>query len=296
MSALVTTNLNEEQVALIKRTICKGASDDELAFFLHVCRSTGLDPIARQIYAVKRWDAKSQKDIMSIQTSIDGFRLTADRSGKYQGQVGPYWCGKDGVWKDVWLDGPQGVFPVAAKVGVNKEGFKEPLWAVAKWESYVQTYKNKQTQEFEVSTMWKKMPDLMLAKCAEALAIRKAFPAELSNLYTSDEMSQTSNDEKEVKTAPIDPPSDEPVKVKDIPKIESKKTKEAPKNETPITANMAKKMFELAESKGVKPTLLKKALDRDFGITKSSEIKVFQFDQICGFLNKKDFKPEMLDS
>jgi phage recombination protein Bet len=167
----LTLKHNEIDMALVARTVAKGCSSDELQLFGAICKRTGLDPFARQIYAIKRGG------VMTTQVSIDGARLVAQRSGEYAGQVGPFWCGADGVWVDVWLAKTP---PLAAKVGVRRSSFVDPLFAVAIWSEYAQTQGN----------MWAKFPSVMLAKCAEMIALRRAFPAELSGLYSTEEMSQ----------------------------------------------------------------------------------------------------------
>ena len=166
----------DTQISALKQLGLTNAGSGDLAFFFHQAQRTGLDPFARQIYMIERGGR------YGIQTSIDGLRIVAQRSGEYAGQTAPYWCGEDGNWRDVWLAKTP---PLAAKIGVYRVGFSEPTWGVARLDSYCPL-----GRDGKPMGLWNKMPDVMLAKCAEALALRKAFPNDMSGLYTDDEMSQ----------------------------------------------------------------------------------------------------------
>ena len=192
---LGSAQLTPEQVELIKKTVAKGATDDELELFAHVCNRTGLDPFARQIYAIKRRqknEANEWVENMVFQVSIDGFRLIAERSGKYRGQTPPVFYDKAGNEREVWLD-PK-TPPSACKIGAHRAGAVEPLWGIAVFDEFKQT-----KYGGELTKMWKEKPSVMIAKCAEATALRKAFPQELSGLYIHEEMEPTEEEPTEAR-------------------------------------------------------------------------------------------------
>lgn len=174
-----------EQAAALTQLGLNDASPADLKVFLHQSQRTGLDPFARQIYMIGRWDGRSGKNKFTIQSSIDGLRIVAERHGQYGGQVGPEWCGDDGVWRDVWVSKKP---PTAARVGVVRKDWTHPTYAVALFGEYAATKK-----DGSLERMWETKSALMIAKCAEALALRKAFPHDLSGIYTSDEMAQADN-------------------------------------------------------------------------------------------------------
>lgn len=167
----------DRQQAALAQIGVNRATNGDLAVFFHQCQRTGLDPFARQIYMIERQGKQT------IQTGIDGFRLIASRTGQLHGYEDTLWCGEDGQWVDVWLKREQ---PAAAKVTVLRNGARYP--AVALFTEYAAT-----KLSGELTQMWATKGALMLAKCAEALALRKAFPQDLSGLYTSDEMQQAGN-------------------------------------------------------------------------------------------------------
>lgn len=176
------TAFTPAQITALESLGVQKAQPAEVAMFFDQCQRTGLSPWARQIYMIGRWDKRLGREKYQVQVSIDGLRLVAERTAQYEGQTAPQWCGDDGVWREVWLSKDA---PAAARVGVWREKFREPAYGVARLDAYMPL-----TRDGSPSGLWRTMPDVMLAKCAEALALRKAFPMELSGLYTTDEMQQ----------------------------------------------------------------------------------------------------------
>lgn len=176
---LAPIEYTREQVELIKRTICRGASDDELTLFLHVCKRTGLDPLVRQIYAIKRRESVDGQwqDRMTFQTSIDGYALVADRTGRYAPGREPTFV----------YDERNALISATAYI---KKQTDDGTWhEVARTAHYSEYVALK--RDGNPTKMWAEKPHIMLAKCAEALALRRAFPAELSGVYTAEEMDRS---------------------------------------------------------------------------------------------------------
>lgn len=196
-----------EQVALITRTVAKGATPDELKLYLIVANKTGLDPFSKQIHFVKR--KQKQKDgsyveVGAIQTGIDGYRAIAERSGGYAGSDEPIYDTEDSK------------NPNKATVTVYKivQGVRCPFTAAARWGEYC--------PPSPMDFMWRKMPYLMLGKTAEALALRKAFPNDLSGIYVDEEMDRTGQvvtEASEVTVKPVQ--AIEAIKVEKTPAIQN---------------------------------------------------------------------------
>lgn len=181
--------LTRSQVDLIKRTVAKGASDDELRLFVQVCKGANLNPFLRQVHLVPRWDSKLGAEVRAIQVGIDGFRAVAESSGSYAGNDDPVFDGEHEIpftkYENRKPIESKLTVPGKATVTVFKmlEGARYPFTATARWEEYYPGQK--------MGFQWHIRPYLMLGKCAEALALRKAFPKLLSGMYAAEEMDRT---------------------------------------------------------------------------------------------------------
>ncbi len=163
--APIVTN---EQIDLIKRTVAKDATTAELQLYLYDCARHGVHPLDRLLHFTKRSGKYTPI------TSIDLLRSRASDSGDLGGIDDAQYSGEPMV------DG------FAARVTVYRivQGQRCPFSATARWSEY---------KPAENDFMWRKMPHLMLGKCAEALALRKAFPRQLAGLYAKEEMDQADN-------------------------------------------------------------------------------------------------------
>lgn len=161
-----------EQRSLIRATFANGATDGEFAALLAVAEARNLNPFTKQVYFVKRWDSQKRCETWAVQVSIDGLRAIAERTGLYAGQDEPeYEYEDDGAIR-------------LCKVRVyRKDWGGRACVGVAHWREYVQL-----SREGKATSMWAKYAHIMIAKCAEALALRKAFPEAASGLYTTEEI------------------------------------------------------------------------------------------------------------
>lgn len=191
MSSELTIKQDQEawtqrQIAALKQLgVSNNVTNADLDIFLAQSKRTGLDPFSKQIYMIGRRQKIGNTDQyeikQTIQVGIDGLRAIAHRVAQQCHEAfsmsDTLWADNSGAWHDVWLAPTP---PAAAKVSVKRGG--GVFSAVALFKEYAPTYKGK------LSGMWASKPALMIAKCAEALALRKAFPTDMSGIYTDDEM------------------------------------------------------------------------------------------------------------
>ena len=238
MTSVSITTWTPDQVQLISSTIAPGCTNDELRLFAYACQRTGLDPFSKQIYAIKRGGK------MTIQAGIDGLRAIAERTGQLDGSQ-TEWCGDEGDWRDVWLASKP---PAAAKTTIWRKGSQHPFVGVARFADYNAG-----------QGLWSKMGATMIAKCSEALALRKAFPADMSGVYSADEMDQAA----------------EPVTVtaEAAPALPAVKAKDTSKTFTAGAAAIAKAK-SLQDLEELQPRMAKRLEDGD--LTQEQHDKLLQ--------------------
>jgi phage recombination protein Bet len=180
---------------LYMETYFEGLTENDAILAFRDAERRGLSIEAKQIHFVPRFNKKAGKNIPTAQTSIDGFRLIAARTGKYGGSMNAKLTvrlktGTKAVLPHEEYDPEEVSEIVSGTISVINKDFDQPQTATAIFKAYAQTFPDGNLMGF-----WQKGPDVMILKCAESLALRKSFPQELSGLYTNEEMGQLSNDD-----------------------------------------------------------------------------------------------------
>ena len=165
--AVVAPAVTRDQLELVKRTIAPDATDAELQLFLHDCARRGVHPLDKAIYY-----SKIEGKYTPI-TSIDYMRSQAAATGEMAGSEDPIFG----------VDDADHVGAATVTVYRITQGQRFAYTATARWAEYY-------PGEGKRGVMWRKMPHTMLGKCAEALALRKAFPQQLGGLHTREELDQ----------------------------------------------------------------------------------------------------------
>jgi phage recombination protein Bet len=193
------SDFGAEHMRIVREAFAPTASQAEFEVMWAGAKARGLDPVKKQIFFIKRWDSMRNADVWSSQVSIDGFRSIAVSSDRYDGQDEPEF--------EYEAEGRL----ILARVRVYRKGVGRPFVGVARWNEYVQT-----TRQGQPTQMWKKMEHTMLGKCAEALALRKAFPEFLGGLHTSDELEQADSEGTLVPRPDVRVPAPAVVTAKDL--------------------------------------------------------------------------------
>ncbi len=200
VTTLAARDLNPKDLALIKRTVAADCNDDEFTLFISYCRSLQLDPRRKQIYALVYNKDKPDKRKMSIIVGIDGFRSIAARTSNYRPDDEPTQFAYDDAAKS--QTNPTGLVSATLKVWQYSHGQWFKVSGTARWDEFAPvedewawddaSNKRKPTGKKKPGGKWADMPTIMLAKCAEAQALRKAWPDHFANVYSPEEMDQAS--------------------------------------------------------------------------------------------------------
>lgn len=316
------TTFTEVQRAALRQLGIEDASDADVMVFFHHCQRTGLDPFLKQVHMVARktmvkvYDERTSKQVerwvnkWTIQTGIDGYRVMGERLAAERDDdvevEDPMWCGKDGVWHDVWLDETHP--PVAAKCTIIKNGKRRT--AIAKYAEYVQTVKI--DGKYVPNSMWSKMPSNQIGKCSEAAAWRKAYPQDFSGLILEDAAHTVIDGEVEPEKprrraggnaglrdavgmdAPVDEsaaPEPEVVQPEEPPQVDPDPVVDEPEQSTERRATQAqlKHLHTLMTKEGLTESRtrldwLETQFERPF--TSSAELTTREASQLIDFLKK----------
>lgn len=186
ITAAARKNFDEEQALAIKRSVAKDCNDAEFVMFLEVCGRYQLDPFAKQVWAAKIGGA------VTIMVSRDGLLQIANRNADFLGLTGDVIRKKDS-FKKVYRQGKLEVEHVVEHGDPADRGEIVGAWALVEREGREPTYFHAPMSEYKGQNVWNKQPSAMILKCAESMALRKAYS--ISGIVGEDEVARRRSEE-----------------------------------------------------------------------------------------------------
>lgn len=196
--------MGSREIALVRQTLAKDCTDSEFDLFMTYCKHAGLDPFRRQAYALVFSKENSKKRQMSIITGIDGYRAMAARNGDYRPDNRAPRITYDENLKDA-LTNPLGIESCEVSCFKKAGGEWHEIVGVAYWDEFApvgeewaydpQENRRKPTGKYTLQKdNWKRMARVMIAKCAEAQALRRGWPEDVSGSYIQEEVDRATID------------------------------------------------------------------------------------------------------
>jgi len=260
-----TPAITPDQLALVKTTIAKGATDDELRLFLFDCQRQGVHPLDRLLHFTKRGGRYTPI------VGIDFMRQRAAATGECAGIDDAVFAGEP--------KSPS--FSATVTTYRLVQGQRCAFTATARWTEY-----KPEQNDF----MWTRMPFTMLGKCAEALALRRGFPQQLAGLYATEEL-----DQAERRPLDCDPVTGEVLAAHRTTATQVNSdtnigitthtpsaplAKGYPDTQT-ISPAQRKRLFAIAKAHGWSTDQLKAHLLMKYSLRRTSDLRIARYDTVC---------------
>lgn len=279
---LQRVEITNEQLQLAKNTVAAGLNPAEFELYLYDCKRQGVHPLDRLLIPVVTKDDQGNRRL-AMWTTIDLLRSRAAESGEYAGSDDPAFG---------YIEPAKN--PMTATVSVYRlvQGHRCVFTATARWEEYFPGEKR--------GFKWKQSPHIMLGKCAEALALRKAFPKQLASLYAQEELERAESYDPEVtqgtqergaapepiKQTTVKPPAAQQGSQPPTTTAAPAPTQQAPTAPTgePITEKQRKMFFAIQKSAGVDEDKVKAWL-AERGIAHRNEVPKSMFQELIDWID-----------
>lgn len=200
MNTQVALPENSKMLSILSNNLYPGAAQESVLMVIDYCKAAGLDPLQKPVHIVPMWDSKQGRMRDVVMPGIALYRINASRSNEYGGMSEPEF----GPDTTETIGGVSITYPLWCRVTVSRIVGDRIVSFTAR-EFWKENYAVKGGKEKSIApnAMWQKRPYAQIAKCAEAQALRKAFPEQCVGNTAEEMHGKQINDEPVVDSGPV---------------------------------------------------------------------------------------------